>query len=123
MRKILESHYDMMRKIVVKPESQSEIAFLQNFGAELFEAEAWLRRFVKTEDEMYLSQAFNIYYYVYVRIGQKLDNIKIIYLENVSPKLVSTKNCEISIPGLYRPSKPIIKISWFYQKLTVLSSK
>ena len=46
-----------------------------------------------------------------------------VHLENVSPKLLSTKNCQISIPGLYKPNKPIIRISCFQPKLPVLTSK
>ena len=40
-----------------------------------------------------------------------------VHLENVSPKLLTTKNCEISIPGLFKPNKSLVKISGFAPKL------
>lgn len=46
-----------------------------------------------------------------------------VHLENVSPKLLSTQNCEISVPGLYKPSRALVKISGFSPKLIVLTSK
>ncbi|KRX06464.1 Rapamycin-binding domain [Pseudocohnilembus persalinus] len=107
----------------LKPESQSEIAFHQNHGTDLAEAEAWLQKYQQTENEICLCQAFDIYYNTYTKISTKLENLTCVHLENVSPKLLATKNCEISIPGLYKPNKPIVKIACFQPKLPVLSSK
>ena len=49
--------------------------------------------------------------------------MKMVFLENVSPKLYSLKNCQISIPGLYRTNQTIVRIAGFCAKLLVLSSK
>jgi FKBP12-rapamycin complex-associated protein len=49
--------------------------------------------------------------------------LKTVHLENVSPKLLNIKNCEISVPGLYVPNQTVIKISGFSPKLPVLNSK
>ncbi|EGR30890.1 phosphatidylinositol 3- and 4-kinase family protein, putative [Ichthyophthirius multifiliis] len=118
--KVLLGLHEMM---TMQPESLSEISFHQNFGAEVFEAEAWLQRYNTTENEICLCQAFDIYYKIYQRINHQLESLDYVYLENVSPKLLETKNCEISIPGLYKPSRPVIKISCFQPKLDVLFSK
>lgn len=56
---------------------------------------------------------FDIYYRIYMKLNTQLDKLEYVYLENVSPKLLATKNCEISIPGMYKPSRPLIKISCF----------
>ena len=118
--KVLLSLHEKMKN---KPESLSEIAFHQNFGAEISDAEAWFQHYMKTKDEISLHQAFDIYYQIYKKIIPKIENLKIVHLENVSPKLLQTKNCEISVPGLYKPKTPIIKISGFQPKLPVLTSK
>ena len=52
-----------------------------------------------------------------------LENIKWVHLQNVSPKLVNTKNCQVSVPGLFKPNRALIKISGFATKLQVLASK
>lgn len=52
-----------------------------------------------------------------------LDNLKTVYLENVSPKLLATSNCEIAVPGLFRPNGILVKIARFQPKLQVLTSK
>lgn len=52
-----------------------------------------------------------------MQISAKLESLKFVYLENVSPKLLSTKNCELAIPGTYKPHKPVIRIACFCPKL------
>ncbi|EAS01249.1 phosphatidylinositol 3- and 4-kinase family protein (macronuclear) [Tetrahymena thermophila SB210] len=118
--KILQGLHEMMK---VPPESLSEISFHQNFGGEIFEAESWLERYKITEDAICLCQAFDIYYRIYSKLDVQLKKLEFVYLENVSPKLLETKNCEVSIPGLYKPTRPIVKISCFQPKLEVLFSK
>jgi len=49
--------------------------------------------------------------------------MKKVHLENVSPKLLATQNCEISVPGLYKPNRPLVTINGFAPKLDVLQSK
>ncbi len=95
------------------PESLSEISFHQTYGADLLEAESWINKYIVTLDEICICQAFDIYYHIYFKIHSKIDFLKKVYLENVSPKLLATKNCELSMPGLYKPNKPIIRISCF----------
>lgn len=118
--KILNGLHEKMKN---KPESLSEIAFHQNFGAEIASAGTWLEHYSKTKEDICLHQAFDIYYQLYRKINTKLENLKTVHLENVSPKLLQTKNCEISVPGLYKTKSPIIKIAGFQPRLPVLTSK
>ena len=87
VERILRGLHDNMR---VKPESLSEISFHQTFGAEIFEGEVWFQRYLKTDDEVCLCQAFDFYYGIYRKISTSLENLKMVHLENVSPKLLST---------------------------------
>lgn len=118
--KTLTGLHAVMRE---KPESLSEISFHQNFRAEINEAEAWLRQYEKNREDICLNQAFDIYCQIYRKISLSIDNLKKVHLQNVAPRLLETKNCEISVPGLYKPNKPIIRISGFSPELPVLTSK
>lgn len=58
-----------------------------------------------------------------MRLKPQIEKLEFVYLDNVSPKLLGTKNCDISIPGLYKPSRPVVKVAYFQSKLEVLPSK
>ena len=51
------------------------------------------------------------------------ENIKKIYLKNVSPFLVTSKKYKSTIPGLYLPGKECVKITGFSNELVILQSK
>lgn len=105
------------------PETLNEITFHQSFRWEIAEADSWLMRYAKTKEIHCINQAWDTYHTLFRRISEKAANITKIYLENVSPKLLHFKNGDISVPGLYRPDKPVIKIESFAPKMTVLTSK
>lgn len=44
-------------------------------------------------------------------------------LRNTAPRLLETKNCEISVPGMYKPGRKVVKIGGFERILPVLGSK
>jgi FKBP12-rapamycin complex-associated protein len=46
-----------------------------------------------------------------------------VYLKNVAPVLLSVSDCKLSMPGMYNPAKPIIRIQGFHNELIVLQSK
>ncbi|KAL4492653.1 hypothetical protein ABPG73_010202 [Tetrahymena malaccensis] len=119
IKNVMELHETM----TLQPESLSEISFHQNFGGIINEAEAWIQRFSITENPICIYQAFDIYSQIYQKLKPQIKKLEFVYLENVSPKLIETKNCEISIPGMYKPSRPVIKITCFQPKLEVLPSK
>jgi len=120
MIKTLMTLHDLMRK---EPQTLSEIAFHQSFGLELAEAEAWLKRFINGKDEFAISQAWNIYKTFYDKNRDAIETLSKVFLENVSPKLLNTKNTELVMPGMYDPKRPQIFITGFAPTLSVLNSK
>ena len=118
--KTLDELHDLMMK---KLETLSEISFHQSFRLEIDEARQWVRKYKRNKDLTCMNQAWEIYVTMFYKIKEKLMNITTVYLENVSPKLLQFKDGEISVPGMYRPNKPLITISGFAPKLPVLASK
>ena len=119
VKTFLELH-DLMKN---KPQTLSEITFHQSFKMELSEAESWLKRYIHTEDERYLHQAWDIYHSFFKKISERIEQLRTVHLENVSPKLLDMNNTDVSMPGLYKPNKPLIKIAGFAATLQVLTSK
>ena len=60
---------------------------------------------------------------MYLKIKETYENSKKVYLKNVAPALVESNNYLSSIPGLYKPNSPIIRIVSFANELSVLQSK
>ena len=118
--KTFDELHDLMMK---KLETLSEISFHQSFRLEIDEARQWIKRYKSTKELTCMNQAWEIYSTIFHKIKDKLTNITTVYLENVSPKLLQFKDGEISVPGMYRPNKPVIAISGFAPKLPVLASK
>jgi len=50
---------------------------------------------------------------VYKKVKDSFENIKKVYLKNVAPFLVTSKKYKSTIPGLYAPNKPCVKITGF----------
>ena len=69
------------------------------------------------------SQAFQTFYSVYKKVKESFQNLKKVYLKNVSPSLVTTRHYKTTIPGLYQPGRENIKINGFGNQLAVLQSK
>jgi FKBP12-rapamycin complex-associated protein len=103
------------------PETMSEVSFYQTFAAELKEAETWLLRYERTQQEIDIQQAWTIYYNVYIKLNKM--NLKEIDLLNVSPKLAEVKGLEAAIPGAYKPNKPVVKIDYVDKCMKVFSTK
>ena len=106
------------------PETLSEMSFCQSFGLEIIEAGQWLKRYEqRSQDLTSINQAWEIYSTLFHKIKDRLNKIAYVYLENVSPKLIQFKDGEISVPGMYRPNKPVVALSGFAPRLPVLASK
>lgn len=60
---------------------------------------------------------------MYRRIKESFENLKKVYLKNVAPVLLSISDCKLSMPGLYQPNKPLVRIQGFQNELAVLQSK
>lgn len=70
-----------------------------------------------------LSQAFEMFISVYRKVKESFENLKKVYLKNVAPSLVSSHRYLSAIPGMYKVRGKNIKISSFYNELSVLQSK
>jgi len=118
--KILLELHGLMKN---KPQTLNEITFHQSYKMHLNEAESWLMKYINTNNDSYLNQAWDIYHYLWKKISEANENLTTVHLDNVSPKLLDINNTDVSMPGLYKPNKPLIKIASFAATFQVLSSK
>ncbi|KAI0741336.1 atypical/PIKK/FRAP protein kinase [Daedaleopsis nitida] len=93
----LEPLHDMLE---AGPKTAREISFTQVFGRDLHEAREACRRYTIYGEKRDLEKAWEIYY-----------------------GLLKARNLELAVPGTYQSGKPVIKITSFAAKLTVISSK
>ncbi|PVU88739.1 hypothetical protein BB559_005414, partial [Furculomyces boomerangus] len=109
------------------PETLREVHFVQAFGRELSEAEEWCNQFSEslktTPNTNYLKHAWEVYYSVFRKIERSLKQMTSLTLKNVSPKLLSSKDLQLAVPGLYSPNKPVVYIQSFRSMLYIYSSK
>jgi FKBP12-rapamycin complex-associated protein len=105
------------------PETLQEISFYQAFGASLQEALEWCRKYKRTANIADLDQAWDLYYLVFKATLKQLPQLTELDLSYVSPKLLSSKDLEVAIPGTYKSGEPIIKIASFEPILSVITSK
>jgi len=117
---LLEQH----EKMNDPPETMNEIAFYQMYGSVLKQAESWIKKYVESKNELDLNQAWEIYYGIYKSVLDKVPEMLSLELRNVSPKLLTLKNLDIVVPGLYKPGgTKRITISGFNPVLSVFPSK
>lgn len=111
-------------KMATPPETMNEIAFHQTYGSSLKQAEAWLKRFMESKNELDLNQAWEIYYSIYKAVYDKVSEMKSLELCNVSPKLLTLIDLNIVVPGLFKPGgAKFTTIAGFNPVLSVLPSK
>ena len=60
---------------------------------------------------------------MFKKIEKQLPQLTTLDLQYVSPDLLKARNLELAVPGTYQSGKPVIKITGFASKLTVISSK
>ncbi len=60
---------------------------------------------------------------MFKKIEKQLPQLTTLDLQYVSPELLKARNLELAVPGTYHSGKPVIKITSFASKLTVISSK
>lgn len=116
----LESLHQLMEK---GPQTSGETAFLQVYGKDLREARDSCMRFRRYRDNAEMDKAWETYYGVFRKIEKQLPQLTVLDLQYVSPKLLAANDLELAVPGTYRAGKPVIKISKFSSRLSVISSK
>lgn len=128
--------------------TQKEQMFLQTYGAELSEAHECLKGYTRHmqqygkpipksgaapgvnksrvgmgQDEVFLAQAWDLYFNVFKRINATLPNIVALDLVHVSPNLVSAIDMDLGVPGTYSVSGHAVRIAKFQPVVSVIRSK
>ncbi|RDB15759.1 Serine/threonine-protein kinase tor2, partial [Hypsizygus marmoreus] len=116
----LEPLHDMLE---AGPTTARETSFAQVFGRELHEAREACRRWRTHGDTSELDKAWDIYYGVFKKVEKQLPQLTTLDLQYVSPHLLKARNLDLAVPGTYQSGRPIIKITSFATKLTVIASK
>ena len=60
---------------------------------------------------------------VFRKIEKRLPQLTTLDLQYVSPRLLHAENLELAVPGTYRSGNPVIPITKFGAKLSVIASK
>jgi serine/threonine-protein kinase mTOR len=105
------------------PETTREASFVQVHGKDLREAREACHRYLRHHETSDMDKAWDIYYAVFRRIEKQLPLLTTIDLQYASPKLLQAENLELAVPGTYKSGKPIVKITRFVSKLSVIASK
>lgn len=123
------------------PTTIRETSFSQVFGRDLQDARDATRRFLRYGETSVLDRAWDIYYGIFRKIEKQLPQLTTLDLQYVSPELLKARNLELAVPGwlyfilkfmaknscrtagTYQSGRPIIRISSFATKLTVIASK
>ncbi|EPS36508.1 hypothetical protein H072_9938 [Dactylellina haptotyla CBS 200.50] len=116
----LEPLHEMLEK---GPETLREISFHQAFGRDLHDARDWCNTFRRTGDVGDLNQAWDLYYQVFRKITKQLPQLNTLDLQYVSPRLLTARDLDLSVPGTYQSGRTITKIVSFDSVFTVISSK
>ncbi|CAI2299504.1 unnamed protein product [Caenorhabditis sp. 36 PRJEB53466] len=105
------------------PTTMKELSFHQTYMSELKEAGQYVLAFEKSGNVKDLNQAWEIYCAVFKKLRDQLATLNSLDLMYVSPNLVSAKDLELAVPGTYDPSAPVVSISSFCSKMSVITSK
>jgi FKBP12-rapamycin complex-associated protein len=73
--------------------------------------------------KMCVLQAWDNYYQMFKSVSKQLEKMNTLDLKAVSPRLLSSKQLELSVPGMYEAGKPVTRIASFHPTLTVINSK
>lgn len=112
-------HKEMERE----PDTMNEIAFYQGYASDLLDAFSWMKLYMRSKRTADINQAWDIYYSIFRRISTKQKDVTFYELRNVAPKLLTSENLDIAVPGTFKSNKPIVKIAKFASILPVLPSK
>ncbi|XP_054720357.1 serine/threonine-protein kinase mTOR-like [Uloborus diversus] len=105
------------------PQTLKETSFTQAYGRELAEAQECCKKYQRSGNVKDLTQAWDMYYHVFRRVTKQLPSLTSLELQYVSPKLLTSRNLELAVPGTYYPNQPIIQIAHVESSLQVITSK
>lgn len=77
----------------------------------------------RTGNQKKIIAAWDLYFMVFKRMSVQLKQMAVLDLNYISPRLAKAENLEISIPGTYDPTGPLITISLIHNNLQVIPSK
>nr|AWV66626.1 serine/threonine-protein kinase mTOR [Brachionus rotundiformis] len=120
MLDILGALHTMMEK---GASTSKETAFIQTYGRDLMEAKNHCDRYKISKKSIDIDQAWDRYYAVFKRITKQMNQMTSLELSYVSPKLMTSRDLELAVPGTYEPNKPIIRIRAFNANIQVITSK
>ena len=83
------------------PDNLYEIHFNQCFYPQLKEAQNYLKKYIKTPNDRYIKESWEIYQSIYNEIQTKYKNMTNISLEYISPLLSNIKENKIALPGYF----------------------
>lgn len=113
------------------PQTQREVAFVQEFGRQLSQAHVWLKLYKQHLDAGVPKEkcagdaaaAWDIYYQIFRKINKILPTITSLELPFVSPRLLSAYDLELSVPGTYSAGAPVVRIMTFCPTVDIIASK
>ncbi|KAI0091642.1 phosphatidylinositol 3-kinase [Irpex rosettiformis] len=118
------AHLEPLHELLEKgPRTARETSFAQVFGRDLHEAHEACKRYRRHGEAKDLERAWEIYYGVFKKIEKQLPTLNVLDLQYVSPELLKARNLDLAVPGTYQSGKPVITISSFSSKLSVIPSK
>jgi FKBP12-rapamycin complex-associated protein len=100
-----------------------DISFRQSYGRVLEDAYHWIHRYSRTEKNIDLHQAWEIYQIVFKKIKAQIQNLKTIDLLHMSPALSGMRDLSLCVPGTYKPFTNVISIKSFSSDIDVIPSK
>ncbi len=106
-----------------KFETRHQVAFQQDFGADLQEALALCENYRASRDIVDLNDAWECYARVYYKLKKRIPKLRKLNLQHVSPALFNARDLELAVPGTYAPKAPIIRIQSFQNQLRVYNTK
>jgi len=120
MLEVLRPMHQLMQR---GAETKREIQFQQQLGRDLQDAYDWCNKYRQSGQEKDLQQAWELYYTVFRNISKQLPRMTNLELEYVSPALAAARDLCLSIPGQYRPGRPVVGIQSVENTMTVIMSK
>lgn len=106
-----------------KFQTRHQVAFRQDYGADLEEALALCENYKQSRDIVDLNDAWECYARVYYKLKKRIPKLRKLSLQHVSPQLYAARDMELAVPGTYSPKAPIIRIQSFDNQLRVYNTK